>query len=122
MKHKIKEKIFNKVIWWSGMVMIGFIFSMSLQLTQAADGACYTSYGKPPALPAGNRAAAPNDWCLTGFVDKGSIGKWGACTTGLSDSFGNYGFFRPPRGVCTNWATGNTVYTVSFDEAHKCCR
>jgi hypothetical protein len=114
------KKNFKKAIWWSGVIMIGLIFGISLQLAQAADGACYTSYGSPPDI-SGNRSTA-NPWCIKGFVDKGSIGEWGACTTGMSDSFGNFGFFRPPSGVCTKWVTGNAVYTVSFGEAHRCCR
>jgi len=122
MKHKIKEKIFKTAIWWSGVAIIGLFFGISLQLAQAAGQTCYTSYGPPPALPEGNQAAEPDDWCLAGFVDKGSIGKWGACTTGVSNSYGNYGFSLPPGGICNNWATGSTVYTVSFGEAHKCCR
>lgn len=75
----------------------------------AGGGGCYVSYGKPPVA---NRAAAPNDNCITGFTDKGSAGFWGICFGG-----GNGKNFRPPGGGCSY--SGDSPSDTG--EAYVCC-
>jgi len=70
-------------------------------------GGCYTSYGTPPG------SADPlTGKCIQGFTNKGSIGQWGACGSGIS----NTDHFRPPGGGC--WGTG---LPLDFGEAFVCC-
>ena len=78
-------------------------------------GGCYVSYGKPPVA---NRAAAPNDNCIIGFTDKGSVGSYGACkysSGGLTTAYGRY--FFPPNGVCV----GSFEPEIAGD-AYLCCQ
>src|SRR4030042_212349 len=56
----------------------------------AGGGGFYVSYGNPPAP-----APSPNEKCLVGFTNKGSIGSWGLWSNHIGDSQ-----FCPPAGNC----------------------
>lgn len=84
-------------------------------VAQSAGGSgCYISYAKPPVA---NRAAAPNDNCITGFIDKGSVGMWGACCADCHNGDPST-YFRPPGGSCLI----GTASAPDIDEAHACCQ
>ncbi|MFA5925926.1 MAG: hypothetical protein WC831_03235 [Parcubacteria group bacterium] len=74
------------------------------QVAWAAGGGCYVSY---------------SGGCLSGFVNKGSAGKWGRC--GGSDNYASYydraAYFNPPGGACPSaWGFKN------LGEAYVCCQ
>jgi len=81
----------------------------------AGGGGCYISYGKPPVK---NRAATPNDNCITDFTDRGDLGDYGACQwTGGGTGVVSGEFFRPAGAQCVGgWAA------IPASEAYLCCQ
>ena len=74
MKHKLK-KVFENAVWWSGVIMVGLVLGVSLQVVKA--------WTEPTEAPPGGNVGAPVNTSLLDQTKAGGLRVLSLFTHGL---------------------------------------